>query len=618
DDVYIARLNGNNVTLADIERVEVLRGPQGTLYGRNTLAGAIKFVSRTPGEKSWTDFSFGIGNYDQHRLSLSLGGPLGDDFAGSLSAQYTNTDGRFFNNHPTVNENSGLERSWAARAKLRYTGNDKIDVVASLSISDAENDGGQLIPATTPQVPGNRQFTSDNLVPTLGRFVLATPNIARAPFPLAARTAGTTRQTIATLNVGFDLGASTLRSITGYVETKDYFMNDFGGLGIITAGQDSDVDQYSQELQVVGKAMSDRLNYLVGIYVFEEKGFQDFVWTVGAPFNRTDSDIKTTSQSAFVQADYALTDALKATAGYRYTQDEKSFDFLFTGLVPFVAPTGKVNLDNDYSKGTMRFGLDYTVPTSSENIDSLMVYASAAEGFKSGGYNGIAIANFNDAKSPYGPESNWTYETGLKTDMLGNRLRINANYFLAKIDDLTLNATVQDPVTGLLSFPVQNSGKAEVQGLEFEITAIPADGLTVFLSGTALMDGQYTSLRTGSAPANAPRDYGVQPVVPQTPDYSFTIGFDYGFDTSAGRLTLGADWFQTDDYITAATNDFKVKGYGAGNAFVSLAVTENWSLRGSVKNFTDEYVLQTGSRSLGGFIPLRPREYLISANYKLD
>jgi iron complex outermembrane receptor protein len=431
---------------------------------------------------------------------------------------------------------------------------------------------------------------------------------------------GKTQQTIGSLSVSYDVGETTLKSISAFIKTEDSFLNDFSGSGAILAAQQMAVDQYSQELQLIGKSLGGRLRYLFGAYAFEESGDQDFAWFWIVPLNRSVIDAKTISFSIFAQADFLFTDNLKGTAGIRYTKDEKSFDFGYEGVygLPWSAifgppPSGTVTFDNEYTETTPRVALDYSVPTLGENIDSVLLYASAAKGFKSGGYNGIAIFSFNDAKSAYAPESNWTYEVGVKTDLLSNRLRVNANYFLAKAKDLALNATV-----GIGAFPVQNSGTATIKGLETEITAIPADGLTVFISGTFLMDGSYDSFRAGSAPANAPIIYKASAVVPQTPNYSFTAGFEYSLDTAFGRTTFGADWFQTDDYITAATNDYKVKGYGQGNAFVAVGFGERWSARASVKNFTDEYVLQTGSRALGGFISLRPREYLFSVNYSMN
>ena len=174
----------------------------------------------------------------------------------------------------------------------------------------------------------------------------------------------------------------------------------------------------------------------------------------------------------------------------------------------------------------------------------MLIYTSAAKGFKSGGYNGINIFSFQDAQKSYFPESNWTYEAGIKTDMLGNSLRVNANYYYAKISDLALNALVTLP-NGTTAFPVQNAGKATIQGLEYEITVVPTDNLTLFLSGTALSDGKYTFLRAGSAPANALRDYGVNPSPPQVPDYSYNAGFEYGVDVGSfgylnNYMTLGA------------------------------------------------------------------------------
>lgn len=623
DDVYVGRLNGNNVTLADIERVEVLRGPQGTLYGRNTLAGAIKFISREPGDESWLRASAGLGNFDQYLGSVSVGGPISSSWSGSFAAQINNLDNQYHN--AVTGQDTGHEQNWATRAKLRYTGGDALDATLSFSYANGENDSLQLVPRVTPGVPANQQFSDKDLVPrtipslpgvTLGFYDVATPSITPAPAPITSPPSGETEQTIASLNVSYDFGGVTLRSITGFVKTEDFFSTDFTGYGAILGASTVDDDQFTQELQLLGN-WGDRADYLFGVFYLKQDGSQDFGWRLGIPFTTSQIEATTESYSAFGQVNFNLTEALRATVGLRYTKDEKSFDmaqqYLFAPL-----PPDSVSLDNSYDAWTPKFALDYTV-ASGGAIDSMMLYVSAARGFKSGGYNGIAIANLNDARSPYFPETNWTYEGGIKTDLLDRRLRINAAYFYNDITDLQLNATVD--TGGVLSFPVQNAGEATIQGLEFEISAIPLEGLTVFLNG-ALLDGKYGNLNPGSAPAQAPVLYGVQPQVPQVPDYSFTLGFDYGHDiplgSAGGRINFGADWFRTDDYVSAATNDFLVTAYDRFTGYVGLGIGDNWDLRFAVKNIADDDKITSGSRALGGFITLRPRTYMFTVNYSVN
>lgn len=629
DDVYIGRLNGNNVTLADIQSVEVLRGPQGTLYGRNTLAGAIKFTSRTPGEQSWLIARVGAGNWDQYVANVSIGGPLSDNWAGSFAAQINSKDGQTRN--LATGEKTGLERNVAARAKLRYMGSETFDAVLSLSHSDSTNDSNQLLPGISPSVPANQRYTSDDVILPRGMRNLATPTVARQPSIISDRPRGDTKQTIASANLAWKFDGYTLRSITGYVKTDDYFMTDFSGEGQVIGASNPMADQFTQELQIQGVALGDRLNYLAGVYYLNEKGDQDFGWNITRPFfnvgavSTSQIRAKTDSISVFGEASFQITDALKATAGVRWVRDDKSFDFGWQALFAPIPPA-TVSLDNTYSQTTPKFGLDWKV--DSEKFDSLLLYASVARGFKSGGYNGINITDPLGAFSPYGPEKNWTYELGMKADMADRRVRLNAAAFVAKITDLTLNATVILP-NGTASFPVQNSGDATVRGLELESTIVPTENLT-FYANLALLDGKYDRLNPTSAPAIAslPRvalgvnnnRLGVRAEPPQLPQYTFTIGFDYGIPVpvgpNGGRFKVGFDWYRTDDYITAATNDFVITAYDRLNGYVGLEIGDNWDVRLAARNLDDSDKIYVGSRGfLGGYLVLPPREVLFSVTY---
>ncbi len=615
DDIYVARMNGNNVTLADIERVEVLRGPQGTLYGRNTVAGAVKFITRDPGEEQWLNATAGAGNWDQYRVGVSGGTRLSDSWAASLSGQITEKDGQFDNVEEGVEV--GLERNMALRGKLRYMGSDTFDAVATLSWAKSENDALQQPAGITPNVPGDQVYTSDDVVPLFGDYNVGTPFGPRMP-GLANAPEGEITQIIASLKMSWELAGGTFESITGYVKTDDEWTADFSGLGAVMASTNPEVDQYSQEFKFQSEAMDGKLNYMLGAYFFRETADQPFSWFFITPTSNSNIEAETDSVALFGQADYALTDALTATVGLRWVEDKKDFSIGFEGLpgalLP-VPPSDFVELSESYDAVTPRFALNYGFENVGV-IDSGMAYASASSGFKSGGFSGIAIFGLEDARAPYFEETNWTYEFGLKADMFNDSLRVNANYFMSRSEDVQLNATLN----GGASFPVQNAGDVNVDGLELDVTWVPADGLTLF-ANAAFMDSEFKNLNPGAAPAQSVTRYNnPSPTPPQTPDYAYTVGFDYRVPLTIARgdseLMFGANYFSSDEYFVTSTNDFIISAYDRTDAYVGVRYGQNWEFRLSARNLTDETDIISGGRELGGFIYLPQNEWMLSVTWR--
>lgn len=611
DDVYRGRLQGANMQLLDVERIEVLRGPQGTLYGRNTFSGAIKVVTRTPSaDNAWADLSASFGSFSESIFGLSVGGGLGGNLGASFAALYRDqADGWMFNR--ARQSKMGREENVSLRGKLVWD-NGPTNVTLSLAYGTDENDGYipaaiRFDPPTVPSGPANAVST-DNVRPRFGNDAYVTE------YP--QETFGDMTTLSATLDISHDFGGWTLRSITGYVDLEDNWRWDIaGGLspapGVYSPSFDrtalAKADQLSQELQALGKGFDDRLDWIVGAYYFTESGDQSLTDDIPLFFLRnlapTFLTIDTDSWAVFGQASWKFSDRVSATIGGRYTQDDKSFTGSIQSGFGAGPPRTTVSLDESFDAFTPKAGLDVRFS------DDVFGYLSASRGFKAGGFNGLAVLNPAVFRAVYGPQEVWTYEAGIKADWLDRRLRTNIAVFSNDIEGLQQTATV-----GAGSFATQNVGDATVNGVEAEITAQPTDGLSLFLN-LGYMDGKYDSLSPASQAAQAGATQ-----LPLVTDWTATYGFAYDRPIGANLLfRVGASARYIGDHFVETTNAIEVKAYSRYDAFVGVGTQDGrWDLRLSGKNLSDEVSYVTGfvTSTSPALATLRPRTWALTINWR--
>jgi iron complex outermembrane receptor protein len=570
DDVYNARLSAANFDLVDIERIEVLRGPQGTLYGRNSMTGAIKIVTRQADGEAWAKGSLAYGSFDEVTIRAGGGFSLIEDtLAATVSAQYRDRGEGWLDNRATGGKR-GTREVASLRGKLSYIGSDTFKATLGVYFSDDENDG--LTPVAT---------NSDTLQILTGDF-----RTVQSPSP----SAGLTEQFGTTLDLEWTLGDNSLRSISAFIEVEDEFRFDLSGGVEVAPGQFAAlIDrnsvasswQLSQEFQWSGLAMDGRLDYIVGAYLFKEHADQqidDLIFFV--PLLPTIIDQVSESTAAFVQGNYRLTPTLGLTLGVRWTRDEKNLqgqiDTFFGSGIP-----SAVNRDDSWSVTTPRLGLEY------EYSDNVFLYGSISRGYRTGGYNGLTVANPVSFNTPFDPETVWAYEVGAKTELLDRRLRLNTAVFFNQIEDVQQSSTLGGGATA-----IQNVGDVDVSGLEIEVTALVSDGLEVFGHAT-LQDEKYQDLNPGSVAA-----LQGQGRLSHLSKDQYQLGFNYEYSMSTGgTLLLGGSWSHRSPYFSDAANQ-PINDSGTIdllNAFVGYeSPTGRWRTTLSGRNLADEEYSKIG------------------------
>ena len=487
DGVYVAGRSSANLLITDLERIEVARGPQSALYGRNTFAGAINFVTKKPGNDLEAYIEGTLGSHDRYELRGGLSAPLvRDRLYLHIGAIYRDWGGFYDNQNPAGTE-LNRQRTTAFNGLLRWTPSDRIDV--NFRANYAEDDDTT---AAAFLVPANVALTLSN-GGSLGFFAGAAPS---SPIngseccTASANVVGFQRETQRyALTMGFDVtDAIRITSITSHTDESQLYDQDvdYRVEELFSFGNIIDRQEFSQELRAA--YTSDRLNALLGVFYydfdnrFQNAGYAQFFLPPAARVTnppRTSgpfvSQTETTAYAVFGSVGYELIDGVRATVDLRWNRETKIFDYARgAALVP------DPQRQRTWESWTPRFTLDWR-----PNEDSLY-YISAAKGFKTGGFNDQI--NIFEAERAYEPETNWTYEIGTRQTLLDRRLFANLTlFYIDWTDQQVVSASAAGAANNTF---IANAARSTSQGFELELNARPTNNLELS-AAVALADAQF-------------------------------------------------------------------------------------------------------------------------------
>lgn len=630
DGVYYGRGAYLNGGLLDMERIEVLRGPQGTLFGKNTIAGALNISTGRPEHEFQGDFSYLIGDYNQRRYTAVATGPLTDTLSFRVALSDDEKDGYIYNTHTGLDE-ADLSNPMG-RAKLRWDVFDTLSVEYAISENEVvrKGSGNQLRAATDESLQLYRQ--ADPETETDGSNLQTSKD--------RPDTGGTRDIRTHALTLDWDVGDFMLTSISGLSTMHETMVidGDFSALPLLLLNQEEDYTQLSQELRLVSPP--GKFEYVVGYYYFESN--LDGTFTIQsapegdgalvASLSSLPSDVSpaftalsslagvsalsdqsikqydqdTTTQAIFGQATWSVTDRLSLVLGYRYGRERKTMDqqlrFENTGLLfqqflseePYQVRNSRSETDK-----SPKFSIKYDL---TENIN---LYATYAKGFKSGGFNPEAPRG--DVVD-YDAEEAITIELGSKMRLLDGAMTLNVGLFDTEFDNLQVglfNGT---------AFYVGNAAAVRTRGFEMDSMLMLSENLVLTFSA-GYTEAEYTTYTDGPCWSDGDDQAGPNPrerdedgqckqdltgeTLARAPDWNGALGVQYQFGVFDWpfRVVTGVNAMYQDDYFLALDLDpiDSQEAYTQINAQLGLrADDESWSLMFYGRNLTDEVVYLEG------------------------
>jgi len=647
DDVYHASLFGTSFDLLDLERVEILRGPQGTLFGKNSIGGAVRLISKKPTDHFEASVEGTYGSYDRVDLRGMVNIPLvADQLALRVSFASKERDGYVDrvdfacaypelagNLTPTVSDHGnsckvgtlGGESVRAGRAALRWTPAPTVEVnlVAEVIRDNSEAAADSLIHVNTAAA-SLAAYNTNRLIPTYGipfdgRFIVD-PYVTFATYDSAflgrkVPAVNTVHSESYSGDISWDITDNIqFKSITAYQTFNGRFTQNANNAPLPVALTDNlaGFEQFTQEFRFVGTAFNDMLDWAAGVFYFDGNstlGGGAYLAASNIAFDQNDST-ESSNRSAFAHGVFHLTERFSLTAGLRYTKESKSYTFDRVNVpsgTDFFPGGAFTSPESRFNRFDYKLGVDYKV------TDDVMVYGQFSTGFKGGGINPRPFTPA--AAVPFGPETLEAYEIGIKSDLFDRLVRLNLAAYHSDYANLQLSANGFDN-NGAPSIVIANAGNARINGIEAEMDIRPAPGFQINLSGS-YTDFKIKDLGAAAGVSGGPT---LDSVAPGVPEWKFSAGAQYEFDLAgAGSLTPRVDVYYQSKVFNEWTNNplAMQQGYTIANGRLTYnAPDDEWYAALSVTNMFDKFYyvnkfIQSGTYIFTGQ-PSRPREWAIT------